>query len=205
MSETDSKKRTLKGKYPLDSPQQEMYCQEYLIDLNQKQAAIRAGYSPRSAHSTASRLMTYVKVQERIQYLKMLRVDRLEEKGDQIIKRLFEAFKFNIFDIIEVSTGEETRYEGKGRDRKAYTIEVQRLRLKEVPKDISWNIQSISETNGGGLRLVSLDKIKIAELLGRALGFTKEGREDEGPMNPEELQQLLHEVFEDEGEGNTKK
>ncbi|HHS3623431.1 TPA: terminase small subunit, partial [Proteus mirabilis] len=33
---------------------QEMFCREYLIDLNATQAAIRAGYSERTANRTAS-------------------------------------------------------------------------------------------------------------------------------------------------------
>ena len=31
------------------TPKQELFCKEYLIDLNAKQAAIRAGYSPKTA------------------------------------------------------------------------------------------------------------------------------------------------------------
>ncbi len=33
---------------------QEMFCREYLIDLNATQAAIRAGYSAKTANRTAS-------------------------------------------------------------------------------------------------------------------------------------------------------
>lgn len=45
----------------------EAFCQEYVIDLNGTQAAIRAGYSAETATSAASRLLTYVKVKKRIQ------------------------------------------------------------------------------------------------------------------------------------------
>ena len=41
-----------------------------MIDLNATQAAIRAGYSKKTAESTASRLLTYVKVQDKIALLK---------------------------------------------------------------------------------------------------------------------------------------
>jgi phage terminase small subunit len=37
---------------------QERFVDEYLVDLNAKQAAIRAGYSPKSAHVEGSRLLT---------------------------------------------------------------------------------------------------------------------------------------------------
>ena len=39
---------------------------EYLIDLNAKQAANRAGYSPKTAQEQASRLLSNVKVQNAI-------------------------------------------------------------------------------------------------------------------------------------------
>ncbi|MCB7513996.1 MAG: terminase small subunit [Lawsonibacter sp.] len=45
---------------------QERFIQEYLIDLNAKQAAIRAGYSPKTAQEQASRLLSNVKVQTAI-------------------------------------------------------------------------------------------------------------------------------------------
>jgi len=47
--------------------QQEKFVEEYLVDLNGKQAAIRAGYSPKSAKVTASRLLTNANVIEAIQ------------------------------------------------------------------------------------------------------------------------------------------
>ena len=45
---------------------QKRFCDEYLIDLNATQAAIRAGYSPRTAEQAASRLLSFVKVQDEI-------------------------------------------------------------------------------------------------------------------------------------------
>ena len=49
----------------LENRKYECFCQEYLVDLNQTQAAIRAGYSPRSAGQTASALMKKPKVRAR--------------------------------------------------------------------------------------------------------------------------------------------
>lgn len=43
--------------------QQRMFVQEYIVDLNSKQAAIRSGYSPRSAEQQGSRLLSNAKVQ----------------------------------------------------------------------------------------------------------------------------------------------
>lgn len=48
------------------SPKQERFVQEYLKDSNGTQAAIRAGYSPRTADQQASRLLTKVKVAQAV-------------------------------------------------------------------------------------------------------------------------------------------
>jgi phage terminase small subunit len=51
------------------NPKQEMFCREYLVDLNATQAAIRAGYAPKSAFVHASRMLNNTKVTDLIQSL----------------------------------------------------------------------------------------------------------------------------------------
>ncbi len=48
------------------NPKQERFCQEYVIDCNGAQAAIRAGYSENSAKQQASELLTILDLQERV-------------------------------------------------------------------------------------------------------------------------------------------
>ena len=48
---------------------QELFCLEYIKDANATQAAIRAGYSPKQANSTAARLYATVSVRARIDEL----------------------------------------------------------------------------------------------------------------------------------------
>lgn len=66
---------------------QERFCQEYLIDLNGTQAAIRAGYSENSAKEEASRQLTKANVQERIKVLQEQIALRLEISQDWVLKR----------------------------------------------------------------------------------------------------------------------
>ncbi len=49
---------------------QEMFCREYLIDLNATQAAIRAGHSVKTANRTASENLSKSDIQNRIAELK---------------------------------------------------------------------------------------------------------------------------------------
>ena len=48
------------------TPKQERFVREYLIDLNTKQAAIRAGYSAKTAYSAGPRLMKHAEVRQAV-------------------------------------------------------------------------------------------------------------------------------------------
>lgn len=80
--------RTAKAKERGLAEQQEMFCQEYLIDLNGRQAAIRAGYSAKTAAQQAARLLTNVKVISRIEELKKTRLERININADVVIQHL---------------------------------------------------------------------------------------------------------------------
>ncbi len=83
------------------TPKEERFCQEYLIDLNQTQAAIRAGYSARSAHATAYEVLTKPYIQARIQELQLERQRRTERTADEVINKLWEVADFTIDEIGE--------------------------------------------------------------------------------------------------------
>jgi phage terminase small subunit len=53
-----------------DAARAKRFCQEYMNDSNGTQAAIRAGYSAKSAHVSASRLLCRDKVKARIAELR---------------------------------------------------------------------------------------------------------------------------------------
>ena len=66
---------------------QKRFCDEYLIDLNATQAAIRAGYSARSARQIADRNMSNDDIQE---YIK----NRMDEKDKALIANQDEVLKY---------------------------------------------------------------------------------------------------------------
>jgi len=76
------------------SAKQEQFCQEYLVDYNGTQAAIRAGYSPKTAMEQASRLLSKVKISDRLAELRKPIIDILEANREKIIQvALNEVFK----------------------------------------------------------------------------------------------------------------
>lgn len=68
------------------NPKQSQFCEEYLIDLNATQAAIRAGYSPKTAGIKGFQLLKIVKIQERVAELKAKRQNRVEVTQDEVLQ-----------------------------------------------------------------------------------------------------------------------
>jgi phage terminase small subunit len=66
---------------------QQRFCDEYLIDLDGTKAAIRAGYSPRTAAAIASENLRKPKIQQYI-------ADRMAEKEKQLIADQDEVLRY---------------------------------------------------------------------------------------------------------------
>lgn len=79
---------------------QEAFCREYLIDLNATQAAIRAGYSEKTARKIGCENVTKPDIQNRIQELLNARNGRLEINADYVLKRLVEIEQMDVLDIL---------------------------------------------------------------------------------------------------------
>jgi phage terminase small subunit len=64
---------------------QARFVEEFLVDLNGKQAAIRAGYSPKTAEVQASRLLNYPKVRVALEDAMQARSKRTEVTVDRVV------------------------------------------------------------------------------------------------------------------------
>ena len=99
---------------------QKRFCDEYLIDLNATQAAIRVGYSEKTASEQSSRLLTNVNIQDYIKSKQKKTSEKLEISKEQILQMVFDIAK---------SKGERTN------DRlKAFEIVNKMLGLNEAEK-----------------------------------------------------------------------
>ncbi len=75
----------------LDNPRHERFCREYVIDVsNQAKAAIRAGYSEKTAAQLASRLLTKANIIARVAELQAEAAERNEVTVDNVIAELVE-------------------------------------------------------------------------------------------------------------------
>jgi|6_EtaG_2_1085325.scaffolds.fasta_scaffold15830_2 phage terminase small subunit len=81
---------------------QEKFCKEYLRDLNRTQAAIRAGYSEKTANVIGNENLLKPYIAERIQQLQERRNKKLEISTDSVVLNLIKAMK--------ICLGEENTY-----------------------------------------------------------------------------------------------
>ncbi len=75
------------------SPKQQRFVEEYLIDLNATQAAIRAGYSRNTARSIASELLTKPDIQEAIAEAKRERSEATKIDSEWVLKQAVELHR----------------------------------------------------------------------------------------------------------------
>ena len=67
---------------------QKRFCDEYLIDLNATQAAIRAGYSEKYAHTNATKLLQNTTLKKYIEARLKKKEEALIAKQDEILQYL---------------------------------------------------------------------------------------------------------------------
>jgi len=79
---------------------QEMFCREYLIDLNATQAAIRAGYSDKTANRIAAQLLSKLDIESRIAELKAQRNQQVNIDAAYVLRRLVEIDQMDVLDIL---------------------------------------------------------------------------------------------------------
>jgi len=133
---------------------QEKFCYEYVIDLNATQAALRAGYSEKTAYSSGSRLLKNVEIQK---FIQTLQADLEKTAGITALKVLKEHKKIAFSDTSMIREGWMTL--------KAY---------KELPKEIKDCIQEVAtrETKyGNEIKIKFYDKQKSLDSISKILGF----------------------------------
>ena len=119
---------------------QRIFAQEYLVDLNAKQAAIRAGYSPKTAKSVGYRLLTYVDVMAEVTRRLEDRAKRNDVDADRVIEELARLAFGDLRSIVQVVDGKVVVKPSAEwtRDEAATVAEVaqtrQGIRIKMHPK-----------------------------------------------------------------------
>lgn len=136
---------------------QERFCEEYLIDLNATQAAVRAGYSAKTANEQGAQLLANLSVRARIDAALAEQSKRTGVTADRVVRELARVAFANSQDVVNYD--DATVKPDAARDD---TAAVASVRVKTIP----------TKDGPGVEREVKLhDKLKALELLGRRLGL----------------------------------
>ncbi|MBN2416804.1 terminase small subunit [bacterium] len=186
-----SHENNVPGSQLLDNLKQERFCQEYVLTKNGTQAAIKAGYTKKTAAQTASRMLTYVKVSERIQYLRNHEAKRLHLRKDRVLRELADIAFANIGDCIKIENTKVSKT-----DPVSGAVEekcAQRILIEEIPDDLLPAIKSIKQ-NRDGLAVTMHDKLRAIEIMCKIMGWMDgdpESAPDFIPTSLEERRKFL--------------
>jgi phage terminase small subunit len=84
------------------SAKQKRFCEEYLIDMNGAQAAIRAGYAQKNADVQAAQILSLTKVRQYLQKLKNEQSKRTGITADLVLKELAAVGFSKITDVLNI-------------------------------------------------------------------------------------------------------
>lgn len=137
------------------TPKQEMFCREFLIDLNGTQAAIRAGYSAKTANRIATEILSKPEIKRRIEELKQQRQEVIGVDASYVLQRLIDIDQMDARDILNDDGSVKPIYDWPDVWRQS----ISGVDLMEI---------SNSENVAATLKKIKWpDKIKNLELLGR--------------------------------------
>ena len=140
---------------------QKRFCDEYLVDLNGTQAAIRAGYSEKTAKQIAQQNLTKLDIQEYIKKRMAEKEDALIAKQDEVLQTLTRVLRRQEMDTVVVTCKE--RSSGYDENGKKVIVEKEAPRVVQIPTRVN-------------------DLNKAAELLGKRYGLYTEKIETDVDM-----------------------
>lgn len=158
---------------------QKRFIEEYLIDLNATQAAIRAGYSPATAKDIGCENLAKPNIRAHIDKAMAERSKRTGVNADRVIQELAKIAFVNATEVIDPKTA-TVKEDALPED----TAAIQSVKVKTFGED------------GLEREIKMADKLKALEMLGRHLGMFKDKLELSGGLDTEKtkLDDLLQQM-----------
>ncbi|MFT8418466.1 MAG: terminase small subunit [Acetobacter sp.] len=153
------------------TPKQARFVEEYLVDLNATQAALRAGYSPKTAREQASRLLSNVNVSEAISEAQKARSTRTEITQDRVLRELAKLGFGDIRDIF--SEDGSLLHPGNMDADAAARISSIEVVVRPVPGSQGQEVEHVA-------KIKAWDKLGALTQIGRHLGMFKDKLETTG-------------------------
>lgn len=140
---------------------QKRFCEEYLVDLNATQAAIRAGYSKKTADRIANQNLRKLDVQNYLHLLMDKRSKRTEITADRVLQELAAIAFSDRTELAQVGEYGEVTF----------------TPTEHLKDEVKKTIAGI-ENGKYGTKVTTYDKVKALELLGKHLGLFTAGADN---------------------------
>lgn len=160
---------------------QKLFCEEYLIDLNATQAAIRAGYSPKTAKEQGCQLLTNLNLRARIDKALAERSCRTGVNADRIVRELAKVAFLNATDVVDTNTAKVLPNASEDDKSAIASVKVK--------------ISSGESSDSVEREIKFADKLKALELLGKHLGMFTDNVNITGDLGVE----ILNDIPKDTG------
>lgn len=170
---------------------QRAFVREYLLDLNATQAAIRAGYSEKTAYSVGHENLSKPEIASAIEAAMKLRAERTDITADRVIKELAKIGFADIRKAVKWQSAMITEEDNpEGGDiaviKTVVTNTVQMVASEELDDETAAAIAEVSQNATGGVKIKLHDKRAALVDIGKHLGMFREKVEvtgkDGGPI-----------------------
>lgn len=152
------------------TPKQQLFIREYIVDLNATRAAIRAGYSEKTANEQGNRLLANVSIQKAIKNELEKKLNKLDILSDKVIN---ELKKIGFADINDFLSFNENGVVLNNSDNVDGTM------INEVTSVTTENTIKNGTNTRTQLKFKLHDKLKALEMLGRYLNLWKTDKEED--------------------------
>lgn len=156
------------------SDRERIFVREYLVDLNASQAAIRAGYAPKSVGRNIARVMKRPRVKAAIAAAMAERERDLQLDAREVLREIVRLGFANMLDYVRVTEdgGAELDLTGLTRDRAAAIAEITLAEGAETTGRLP--------RGGRRVKLKLADKPRSLHMLCQHLGLFPRGRDEAG-------------------------
>ncbi len=177
-------------------PKQKAFVAEYLIDLNATQAAIRVGYSARTAGEQAARLLADVRIQDAVETGMAQRLSRVNTTADSVLHEISVLAKSSIDHFFVDDEGQVQLVDGAPDGAMGAIQSIKRKTILHYDDDGNVN----NRTYDVEIRL--WDKPGSLKLMGKHAGLNFSDRvevtgKDGGPI----VSKIIREIIDPSAEG----
>lgn len=149
MKSQKPKKASVVRSDPKLTRKQLRFVEEYLVDLNGTQAAIRAGYSAKTAQEQSSRLLSNVMVRKAVSAARKDQQERTEITADRVLREAWNILTADARELVQVKVGCCRHCWGEGHRYQRTVAEYNHDHAEWLAKQSAGKAQEDFEEQGG--------------------------------------------------------